>query len=107
MFLYWAVASGVSRSQTIQLLLHGLCNAPATLPDAATDASWPLERSYDAPVCCHCCFLASVTLLQRSRTLTHAAPQRAWPLQLPLLQAQHAPATLQDDATLLLLEAAI
>ena len=62
----------------------------ATLPDAATAASWNASR------CCNCCFLAPATLLQRyqtlqlllsgpcnaSATLPEAAPQRARNLHL-------------------------
>ena len=79
---------GRQRSWTLQLLLHGLCNAPATLLDAATAASWPLPRSCNAPGRCNCCFRASATLLQRSRTL-----------QLLLPGLCNAPATLPDTAT--------
>ena len=51
----------------LQLLLHGFSNAPAALLVAATAASLPLQRSRNAPRRCNCCFLASVTLLQRAR----------------------------------------
>ena len=60
---------------------------PATLPDGATAASWPLQRSSNARGRCNCW------------TLPEAAPQRARTLQELLLEPQHAPATLQDAAT--------
>ena len=47
---------------TLQLLLPGLCNASATLSDAATAAS----GFCNALATGHCCFLASLMLLQRS-----------------------------------------
>ena len=83
---FLATATLLQRSRTLQLLLPGHCNAPATLPDTATAASWPLQRSCNAPRCCNCCFLATATLLQRSQTL-----------QLLLPGHCNALATLPDD----------
>ena len=88
---FLASATGsMRRSWCVHLLLPAICNAPATLMDAATAASWPLQRSCNAPGRCNCCFLASATLLQRSRTL-----------QLLLPGLCNAPATLLDAARLL------
>ena len=83
-------------SLTLPLLLPGLDDGPATTPDAAAAVSWPLQSSSNAPGRCHCCFLASASLLRRS---CDAAPQCARTLQLLRLDRQHAPATIQDAAT--------
>jgi hypothetical protein len=53
----------------------GLLPASATLLDAATAASSPMQRSCNAPGRCNCCFLASMTLLQRSQTLQLLLPR--------------------------------
>ena len=114
------------RSWTLQLLLPGLCNAPATFLDAATAASWPLQRSCNAPgrlqlllpgplqrSCnaprrCNCLCNAPATLpdsataasrpLQRSAT-QQLLLQRTRTLQLLLHGLSDAPATLLDAAT--------
>ena len=75
------------RSRTLQLQLPGHRNAPATLPDAATTASWPQQRSCNAAGRCNCCFLATATLLHRYQVRCNAPDP--------------APATFLDTATLL------
>ena len=77
----------LQRSRTLQLLLLVPRNASATLPDAATAASWPLQRSCNTPRRCNCCFWGRAPLLQRS-----------WTLQLLLPGLCNAPATLLGAA---------
>ena len=64
---FLATATLPQHSWTLQLLLpghsnasaaltRGCCNAPAALPDPATAASWPLQRSSWTPGRCNCCY---------------------------------------------------
>ena len=59
---FLASATILRRSRTLQLLCPGLCNAPATLPDAATAASRATGRSCNAARRCNCCFWRSQIL---------------------------------------------
>jgi hypothetical protein len=77
---FLASATLLQHFRMLQLLLPAF----ATLPEAATAVSWPLQRSCNHPE--HCCFLASTMLLSRSWVVQ--------PMQAPLPSLGNAPGTL-------------
>ena len=83
-------------SQTLQLLLPGLRNAAATLPDAAVAASWVTQSSSSNPGRCNCSFqTATLPDAATAAFWVHATlQQRYQSLRLLLLEPRNASATL-------------